>query len=252
MKKLLCILFALLLLVGCSSPASNSGTTAPTTAAPTTTQATEETEPTYVYDKVIALTFDDGPNKDNTMEDVLDILKAYKIHATFFLIGSGINDGTREVVLRAYQEGHELGNHSFSHVSMKNMSTDEVMEEYQKVQDLVKEITGEEPKLFRAPFLDISDTMSQNIPAPFINGQGAGDYEAGVVAETIAARVLRNATDGGIILLHVSKGYDATEMALHIIIPELREQGYEIVTVSELFERQGVTPENGVAYETVG
>lgn len=251
MKKLLCILFALLLLAGCSSPAPDTGTTA-TTAAPTTTQAPEETEPTYVYDKVIALTFDDGPNKDNTMEDVLDILKAYNVHATFFLIGTGITAQTEDVVLRAYQEGHELGNHSFSHVNMKDMSKDEVMQEYQKVQDLVKDITGEEPKLFRAPFLAISDTMSQNIPAPFINGQGGGDYEAGIVPETIAARVLRNATDGGIILLHVSKGYDATEAALHIIIPELREQGYEIVTVSELFERQGVTPENGVAYETVG
>jgi len=249
MKKLFCLLLAVLMLAGCS------GTEVPpeTTTQPTTTAApTETTEPTVVPDKLIALTFDDGPNVNNSMEDVLDILKQYDVKATFFLIGQQIDNSTKDVVLRAHQEGHELGSHSFSHLNMKDMTEAEIQQEYQKVQDLVKTVTGEEPKLFRPPFLAASELMRQTIPAPFINGLGASDYEAGVTAETIAARTLRNAQDGAIILLHVSKGYDWTEDSLHIIIPELKKQGYEFVTVSELFARTGVTPENGVSYEIIG
>ena len=204
-----------------------------------------------VADKHIALTFDDGPNKNNSMEDVMDILDSYNQKATFFLIGNGINAETAPVVKDAYDRGFELGNHSYSHTRLNEKTVEEAVADWQKCQDLVAEITGEAPVFFRYPFNATNQTLLDTINTPSIRGYAAGDYEAGVTAEIIAQRVIEGAADGNIILLHVSKGYDWTENSLHIIIPELRSLGYEITTVGGLFEAQGVDPYTGVYINNV-
>jgi len=203
-------------------------------------------------DKVIALTFDDGPSHDDTMRQVLDVLDMYDTKATFFLIGTQITDSKKQIVLDAYNAGHELGNHTYSHQNLTALSQEEMLAQYSKVQETVESITGEAPRFLRPPFLAVSDTMSQTIPAPFINCSISGsDWVSGETAETISKRVLGGVSDGGIILLHVTKGYTWTVEALHTIIPELISQGYEITTVSGLFEAKGVEPQNGVSYSTV-
>jgi len=204
-----------------------------------------------VADKHIALTFDDGPNLNNSMQDVMNILDSYDQKATFFLIGYLIDDTTAPVVKDAYDRGFELGNHSYSHTRLNEKTVDEAVADWQACQDAVEAITGEAPTFFRYPFNATNQTLLDTIEATAIRGYAAGDYDAGVTAELIAQRVIAGAADGNVILLHVSKGYDWTEQSLHIIIPELRSLGYEITTVGGLFEAQGVEPYTGVYIDNV-
>ncbi|MDE7121978.1 MAG: polysaccharide deacetylase family protein, partial [Oscillospiraceae bacterium] len=108
--------------------------------------------------KLIALTFDDGPNTTTT-NDVLDILETYNAKASFFLIGNNINPESAESVRRAYAMGMEIDNHSRSHGNMSKMSEEEIQAEISYVDDKVLEITGETTKFFRPPFIDVSDSM---------------------------------------------------------------------------------------------
>ena len=108
--------------------------------------------------KLIALTFDDGPNTTTT-NDVLDVLEKYDTKASFFLIGNNINAESAVSVKRAYDMGMEIDNHSKTHSNMSKMSADELQAEISDVDEKVKEITGEETKFFRPPFIDVSQSM---------------------------------------------------------------------------------------------
>ncbi len=203
----------------------------------TTVLTTDET----IEKKYIALTFDDGPNTTTT-NDVLDVLEKYNIVASFFLIGNNINSETEASVKRAYDMGCEIGNHSKTHSNMIEFSAEEITSEIDYVNDYVEKITGERPKFFRPPYISVNDRMLETIEMPFIAGFGANDWEDRIPAAKRAEMILRQAKNGGIILLHDMQGNDKTVEALDTIIPELKAQGYEFVTVSGLFEALGVTP----------
>lgn len=200
--------------------------------------------------KLIALTFDDGPNTTTT-NDVLDILEQYNAKATFFLVGTCINDESAKTVKRAYDMGCELGNHSKTHSNMSSMSQEEIKSEIDYVDDKVVEIIGEKTAFFRPPFIDTSQTMYDAIDKPFICGIDCGDYMENVTAEQRAENILNGARDGVIVLLHDLAGNNQTVEALEIAMPQLVEQGYEFVTVSELFERQDETPKEELIYTYV-
>lgn len=200
--------------------------------------------------KLIALTFDDGPNTTTTNE-VLDILEEYDAKASFFLIGNNINDDSEKSVKRAYDMGCEIGNHSKSHPNMGAMSAEEIRAEVEFVNEKVYDITGEYPKYFRPPFIDTSETMYENIDMPFICGIDCQDYMENVTAEQRAEYILNGAKDGVIVLLHDAAGNSQTVEALRIAMPKLIEQGYEFVTLTELFERQGETPKEDMIYTYV-
>ncbi len=197
---------------------------------------TQETER-----KVIALTFDDGPNTTTTNE-VLDVLEKYGIKASFFLIGNNIDDESAKAVKRAYDMGCEIGNHSRSHSYMDKLTAEEIAEEVTYVNEKVIEITGEAPTFFRPPYIAVNDTMFETIEMPFIAGYGANDWEDRIPADRRALMVLRQAKNGAIILLHDAKGNSKTVEALDTIIPELQAQGYEFVTISEVFRECGAEP----------
>lgn len=200
--------------------------------------------------KLIALTFDDGPNTTTT-NDVLDVLEEYDAKASFFLIGNNINDESAKSVKRAYDMGCEIDNHSKSHPNMGSMSAEEIKAEVSFVDEKVYEITGEYPKFFRPPFIDTSQAMYENIDVPFICGIDCQDYMDNVTAQERADYILNGARDGVIVLLHDAKGNSQTVDALKIAMPELIEQGYEFVTLTELFERQGETPKEDMMYTYV-
>lgn len=223
-----------------------------TTPAAETTEETRMTEPEQIEPKVIALTFDDGPNTTTTNE-VLDVLEKYGIKASFFLIGNNIDSESAKSVKRAYDMGCEIGNHSKTHSYMDKMSIDEIIAEVEETNEKIVDITGEEPKFFRPPYISVNKDMIENIDMPFIAGYGANDWVEKYTAEHRAKLVIRQACDGGIILLHDAKGNSQTVQALDIIIPELQSQGYEFVTISEVFARKGITPEahNGKIYSFV-
>lgn len=200
---------------------------------------------------VIALTFDDGPNNSTTLQ-VLEKLENYGIVASFFLIGNNITAATEDTVLRVYEAGNEINSHSLTHSYMNKMTAEDIRTEMDTTAGKIFDIIGEYPKFFRPPYIAVNQTMFEAVELPFISGYGANDWEAAVTAEQRAEKVLAQAKDGAIILLHDMNGNSQTVAALDLIIPALQEQGYQFVTVSQLFESKGVTPAKNIVYSYAG
>jgi len=188
--------------------------------------------------KVIALTFDDGPHKEHTAQ-ILNLLKQYDARATFFVVGSRVEKHP-EIVARALDDGHEIGNHSYSHPPFYNIGADTLRKELTKTQDAIYQATGIRSVLFRPPGGRYNDAIvSASKEAGMLTvlwswHQDTLDWrKPGVNA--IVRTVLKNARNGDIVLMHdFVPGSDQTVEALKTILPELKEQGFSFVTVSEL------------------
>ncbi|AEJ60943.1 polysaccharide deacetylase [Spirochaeta thermophila DSM 6578] len=224
----LCIAAAVLLVGACGTQ-------------PASREATPASGGTQV--KLVALTFDDGPDPVMTPR-VLDKLEKYGVKATFFLIGQLVNDRTKPVLDRMVAMGCEFGNHSWEWESLNNKTAEEIRESVEKTSKVIEQYTGQRPRFFRPPNLAVSDTMYEVIDLPFASGILAFDWAGqNTTAEQRAKNVLDAVRDGAIILMHdVQPEPHPTPEALDIIIPELLSQGYEFVTLSELFERKAVDP----------
>lgn len=200
--------------------------------------------------KYIALTFDDGPNTTTTSE-VLDILEKYHVTGSFFLVGDEINEESIKQAKRAFDMGCEINNHSKTHPAMPQMSKDEILSEVEFTNQKIIGITGKAPSFFRPPYIAVNELMLDIIPLTFIAGYGCSDWLPEVSAEERYKKVMEQADNGAIILLHDAKGNDNTVAALEMIIPDLLSQGYELVTVSDLFRLCGCEPKKGVVYSSV-
>lgn len=198
-------------------------------------------------EKLIALTFDDGPCIGIT-DQVLDILEKEDIVASFFLIGELIKPETEYLVKRAYDMGCSIENHSETHQFMTKLTDAEIREEIRTTTEKIVKITGEHPVYFRPPFIDYDQKMYDNIDLYFICGYGCNDWEPEVDAKTRAEIVLKDAKPGNIVLLHDMENNQETVEALKTIIPALKEQGYRFVNIRELFELSGVKPKKNVTY----
>ncbi len=184
-------------------------------------------------DKVIALTFDDGPHPGKT-EELLGLLKKENVKATFFLVGKMAAKDPHSVRLEALQ-GHEIANHTFSHPTLTRLSVEDVMTEYQACSDVIKSITGKEPRFCRPPGGDCDDAVvNAGARVGLITTMWTddpGDFNR-PDPEVLLDRTLKKATNGGIILLH--DGIPQTMEILPTLITELKKQGFRFVTVSEL------------------
>ena len=199
-------------------------------------------------DKWIALTFDDGPNTTTTM-DILDLLEENGIVASFFLIGQNINSESRKAVQRAVNLGCEICNHSYSHPAFSSLSEEEMKEELRRTSLQILEITGSEPKFFRPPYIAVDHrTAEVSDPMTMICGYGCEDWEDSVSASQRVSKVLGDARNGNVILLHDMEGNYRTVEAVREIIPALKAQGYHFITISKLFEKCEVIPRKGVLY----
>ena len=240
MKKIFpMIAAAVLSLSGCGTANENTAeTTSPETSSAEVTEETamREIDPNK---PVVALTFDDGPNTVTTVQ-VLNKLEEYGVTASFFLVGTNITDETKDVIKRAYDMGCEIDNHSKTHSYMNQMTADEIKEEISYVDDKLVEMIGKPAPFFRPPYIAVNDTMYQNIDKPFICGYGCDDWDPKVTIDERVERTLDQIQDGAIILLHDSNGNFQTVAALDRIIPALQEQGYQFVTVTELFNVKGI------------
>lgn len=195
--------------------------------------------------KLCALTFDDGPDTRLTPR-ILDRLEKYGVPATFFVVGFRINDSTKSVIDRALSLGCEYGNHSWDYNPLDKADPKEIADKIARTNEVIEKYTGKKPLFFRPPNLAVSKTMFDVIDMPFISGVIGFDW-AGCdrTPENIANNVLKGVRDGAIILLHdVQPEPHPTPEALDIIIPELKKQGYEFVTLSELFKRKSVDPKD--------
>jgi peptidoglycan/xylan/chitin deacetylase (PgdA/CDA1 family) len=228
-------------------------TTIPTTTTEATTIATYApiNRPEIDPEKpIIAITFDDGPT--DLTPQILDILDEKQVVASFFLIGNNITDDTADIVIREHESGHEIDNHSRTHSSMPTLTFDEIKAEVEYTSDKVEELIGIPTKFFRPPYISVSDEMYEAIDLPFICGYLPNDYTDTVDTEARIKNVMQTAKDGHIILLHDFSGNVMTVEALPTIIDQLREKDFQFVTVSELFELKGVTPEEGQMYTILG
>ncbi|MCR5743189.1 MAG: polysaccharide deacetylase family protein [Lachnospiraceae bacterium] len=197
--------------------------------------------------RVLALSFDDGPNTVTTPQ-VLEKLKKYGVVATFFLVGDNINEASSAVVRECIAAGNDIENHSIHHYVMSDMKIEDVLKELEEDSDRIEAITGRRPEFFRPPYIAVSDAMRAHVPYTMIAGYGAEDWEDSVSATERAKRILAAFKNGIIILLHDEKGNYRTVEALDTIIPVAKALGYEFVTIPELFKRMDVTPVGGVVY----
>lgn len=186
--------------------------------------------------KAVALTFDDGPHPQKTPE-ILEILKSYGIHATFFVTGDNASQYP-DIIQQEIDGGHEIGNHTNSHVFLKKVPFEKAKEEICALDDYMLENFEYKPKLLRPPGGLYNDNICR-----FANDMGydvvlwsidTRDW-AHTSAREIADTIISNVKGGDIILCHdFVGGTSYTAQALRTVIPGLCEMGFEFVTVSEL------------------
>lgn len=181
---------------------------------------------------MVALTFDDGPSKRYTAA-ILDALKEYNASATFFVLGSNANNAP-ELLQRMVLEGNEIGNHTFSHKQLTTLSKENIEEEIVATQESIYDITHKYPNVIRPPYGSKNDTVMEcakgkKLVTWTLDTRDWHDRNAKVIVE----RVLKEVKDGDIILMHDL--YASTAQAASILIPKLQEEGYQLVTVSDLY-----------------
>lgn len=195
---------------------------------------------------LVALTFDDGPSGVTTPQ-LLDILKAKGVKATFFVLGGPLR-ARPDICQRAEAEGHEVESHTMTHRNLEKATLSEIQWEVASMNQLFQEKLGHLPNLTRPPYGNgiRRAEVTQNIGMPMIYWSvDTEDWRSRNTA-AVQAQVRQNTYDGAIILMHDI--YQSTVDAVPGIIDELRARGYEFVTVEELARARGVTMVNGVTY----
>lgn len=313
-KRILCLflLLAICLTVACAKVEptqevpSASPTTAPTqtptvpptetpTETPTqtpTVSPTQTTKPTFTpypsrtpvttEKKIIALTFDDGPDYDTN--GMLDVLAKHNVKATFFIKGLNLEYADYQPILkRTAAEGHELGNHTYIHPDIRNLSDEEFLLQQSKTNEKIKELTGQTPILFRPPSGHFTDHLLEISPMPFILWQidswdwyrispnpvaeyakahNISEEEAtNQIADQIlfehglgyldapAAPLVDRLAHGAIILFH--DVHPGTAVLVDKLLTYIEEQGeYTVMTVSDMLATIGTGPTQGKMYRS--
>jgi peptidoglycan-N-acetylglucosamine deacetylase len=182
----------------------------------------------------IAMTFDDGPSPETTPR-LLDILKQRNIKATFFMIGQNA-ERNPAIVKRILAEGHEIGNHSWTHPQLSKLSDDRVTEEINKTQNAIKDASGYIPVLLRPPYGAITARQKEWIEKQFglsviIWSVDPFDWKR-PGASVIEQRILAGARPGAIVLSHDI--HKQTVDAMPATLDALAAKGFKFVTVSQL------------------
>lgn len=196
----------------------------------------------HVDGPYIAVTFDDGPSQALTPR-LLDMLKQRGVKATFFVIGENVTRSP-EIVARAAAEGHEIGNHTWSHPALTKLSNERVQEEIGKTSDAIFQATGKKPTLLRPPYGAINPRLSRMIEQQdgltiILWSVDPLDWKR-PGSSVVAQRLLAGAKPGAITLSHdIQPG---TIEAMPAVLDALKAKGYQFVTVSELIALESKTP----------
>jgi peptidoglycan-N-acetylglucosamine deacetylase len=186
--------------------------------------------------KEIALTFDDGPHRQYTPQ-LLKILKANQVKATFFVVGK-MAEESPDLIRAEYQDGHEIGNHSFHHVKLTKIPRKDIIVEWLACSNAIESIIGVDLKYCRPPGGDYDDrvisTATQCGLTTVLWTDDPGDYMS-PGRDVLEQRIIWAIYNGGIILLH--DGIQQTINILPSMIKSLKGQGYKFVTVSEMARR---------------
>lgn len=191
---------------------------------------TAATESSMEDRKKIALTFDDGPHPYYT-EQLLDGLKERDVKVTFFVLGKHAEQYP-DLVQRMNDEGHLIGNHTYSHIQLSKQNREAFKEELVKTSELIESLTGQEVQYVRPPYGTWDRKFEEELNMfPVLWTIDPLDWSSKNVAG-IVQKVTAKAKENSIILMHDE--YKTTVTAVFQIIDELQEEGYEFVTVDEI------------------
>lgn len=193
--------------------------------------------------RMIALTFDDGPNYNTSK--VIDVLNKYDIKATFFVLGSrAINN--KDILKKMADSGMEIGNHTYNHLLLTKYDENKIRSEIEDTTEVIYSATKKRPKLLRPSYGSVNNKIKKVANMPIIIWDiDTLDWKYHN-SKRITSRVVNKVRDGDIILMHDI--YSASLNALSNIIPILQDNGYEFVTIDELFYYKGISLENGKVY----
>jgi peptidoglycan-N-acetylglucosamine deacetylase len=206
------------------------------------------TEPKITFNSVhvdgpyIAMTFDDGPSATLTPK-LLDLLAAHHIKATFFVIGENVAEHP-DIVARAFREGHEIANHSWSHPNLAKMSDEGVRRQLWQTDEAIKNATGTRPTLLRPPYGSITEREKRWIHDEFgyqivLWDVDPYDWKRPGPA-VVRNRILQETRPGSIVLSHDI--HPGTIEAMPSTFDALQAKGFKFVTVSELIRAAAVEP----------
>jgi peptidoglycan/xylan/chitin deacetylase (PgdA/CDA1 family) len=185
--------------------------------------------------RAVALSFDDGPSRYTTSQ-ILDLLKVHGAKATFFVLGQQVQ-GNMDVLERMVASGHELGNHTYSHHHTLYLTKAQLRDEIRRTNEALAEVCSD-VRLVRPPFgkdrrrtATLARELGMRVALWSLDSGDASEYSTAEIAET----VLRGARPGSIVLLHDGgKPRNTTLDACARILPALRGERFELVTISEL------------------
>ena len=195
--------------------------------------------------KEIALSFDACPTsgKNHFNKIIANTLIQTRTPATIFLSGRWVQEDSAATRLLASDSLIELGNHSFSHPHMTRISESRVKRELERTQEIIADLTGKTPFLFRAPYGEYNDTLiniaKEEGLATVQFSVESGDPDTSFTAERLIKWVTKEARNGSIVIMHINNRGWHTAQALPTIIADLRQRGYKLVRVSDLIKEVG-------------
>ncbi|NEW05667.1 polysaccharide deacetylase family protein [Paenibacillus sp. SYP-B3998] len=193
-------------------------------------------------EKKVALTFDDGPDPIYTRE-ILNILQRYNVKAAFFVIGQHVQT-YRDVIGEIASQGHTIGNHTYHHPDLLDLSHEEIVEEIVKTEKEIMQITGQKPHLFRPPYGHFDDSIVEMVRQmgyiffTWTRKLDSRDWEY-ASESLIFSHMMTHVESGGIMLFHDSS-HDRMAVRSHTVkvinqlIPALLEQNYQFIDLAHL------------------
>ncbi|MCL2545792.1 MAG: polysaccharide deacetylase family protein [Oscillospiraceae bacterium] len=207
---------------------------APNPAVPTEVPLPAPTPQPTPRQPIVALTFDDGPAPHT--ERILDVLEQHSGRATFFVVGQRLSTH-RDTVMRAFEMGNEIANHTWTHPHMTSLTDEAIINEIQSTSAAIAAITGMSPPIYRPPFgladervIGISAELGYAVIKWTVDPMDWRDRDADVIVE----RIMDQVQDGAVILLHDI--HETTAHAVELLVPRLLQEGFQLVTVSELLD----------------
>lgn len=194
---------------------------------------------------MVALTFDDGPNGKATPK-ILDTLEKYGVVATFFDLGQNMANYPK-VVKREETIGCEVESHTYAHKNLNKLTSAQIKADMEKAEKVYQNVLGHKPSLVRPPYGNANSTVKNTLKYPLINWDiDTLDWKSRN-AESVLKEIHKYSDyDGRIILMHGI--YNSTAEAVEKLVPELIDNGYQLVTVSEMAKYKNVTLKNGTVY----
>lgn len=193
--------------------------------------------------KLVAFTFDDGPSKYTL--DIANILEEYNASATFFEVGYNIK-AHPEITKELSERGFEIANHTTDHSKLTKLTEAKYLSKINDNNAIFKELTGKDMPYLRPPYGSYNDKIKAKAGVPIVTWSlDTRDWESRN-KDKVIEMVINNIKEGDIILFHDL--YESTRDAVKELMPLLKEQGYQAVSVGELFKSKGITLEAGTSY----